>query len=240
MDISKVELVRCKFDCELKKNDKGMYVGLAKGLVGNNGLESVFYLEMDQEVYGYISECDLESTLFDISGVMQARKNKKEVPFIYYKVMNLIKSEDKENLYKMNKEETDPIVGGKVEKEIEDKSNVKKKKKKGENKVITVTEVVESLGLEPIIMSADKIKLTEKEHLKKAIIDLSRNLNLVIIRPLEESDGEYSLVLGYSALIKAKLLNTPVTAYIVNKTREEVVDYIKDFRNKKLNEESEI
>lgn len=55
MDISKVELVRCKFDCELKKNDKGMYVGLAKGLVGSNCLESVFYLEMDQDIYGYIS-----------------------------------------------------------------------------------------------------------------------------------------------------------------------------------------
>lgn len=237
MDILKVELVRCRVDCELKKKDKGMYVGLAKGLVGNDGIESIFYLEMDEEKYAYISGYDLESTLFDISGVMQARKNKNDVPFIYYKVMNLIKSEDK----KVSKEEIAPIVEGNVEKEIEDKSDEKKKKKKkGENKVITVNEVVESLGLEPIIMSADKIKLTEKEHLKKAIVDLSRNLNLVIIRPLEESDGEYSLVLGYSALIKAKLLNTPVTAYIVNKTREEVVDYIKDFRNKKLNEESEI
>ena len=234
MDISKVELVRCKFDCELKKNDKGMYVGLAKGLVGSNCLESVFYLEMDQDIYGYISECDLESTLFDISGVMQARKNKKEVPFIFYKVMNLIKSVEKE----VNKEEI--VAEGKVNEEKENNSDEKKKKKKGVGKVITVTEVVESLGLEPIIMSADKIKLTEKEHLKKAIIDLSKKLTLVIIRPLEESEGEYSLVLGYSALIKAKLLNTPVTAYIVNKTREEVVDYIKDFRNKKLNEENEI
>ena len=82
MDISKVELVRCKFDCELKKNDKGMYVGLAKGLVGSNCLESVFYLEMDQDIYGYISECDLESTLFDISGVMQARKEGSTIHFL--------------------------------------------------------------------------------------------------------------------------------------------------------------
>ena len=89
-------------------------------------------------------------------------------------------------------------------------------------------------------MSADKIKLTEKEHLKKAIVDLNRNLKLVIIRPLEESSGEYSLVLGYSALIKAKLLNTPVEAYIIDKSREEIVNYMKAFRNNKLKEKSEV
>ena len=82
---------------------------------------------MNEEAYAYISGYDLNNTLFDISGIMQARKNKNEVPFIYYKVENVISNEDKK-------------------------------------KCTSIIEIVKHFGLEPIDMSADKIKLTEKKH----------------------------------------------------------------------------
>lgn len=237
MDISKVDLVRCKIDCELKKNDKDNYVGLAKGLVGNDGIESIFYLEMDKEAYSYIAGYDLNNTFFDISGILQARKNKNGVPFIYYKVVSVVKAEDKEKLCNMNEEDIASV--GESEKDLGDKLN-SKKKTKAINKVIPVTEVVESLGLKFIMMSADKITLTEKEHLKKAFVDLNRNLDSVIIRPLEESSDEYSLVLGYSAFVKAKLLNTQLKAYIIDKSRDEIVNCMKVIRKNKSNEKREV
>ena len=234
MDILKVDLLRCKIDCELKKNNKGMYVGLAKGLVGNDGIESIFYLEMDEEAYVYISGYDLNNTLFDISGIMQARKNKNEVPFIYYKVENVISDGDKEKVEDSSKEN---IV---VEKDLVDDTNVKTKKKKRRKKGKSIIEIVKHFELEPIDMSADKIKLTEKKHLKKAIVQMNKTSNLVIIRPLEGPSDEYSLVLGYGALVRAKLLNTQVRAYILHKTRDEIINYMEELKNSDLEEKSEV
>lgn len=231
MDISKVELVRCKVDCELKKNDKGMYVGLAKGLVGNDGIESIFYLEMAEEAHAYISGYDLNNTLFDISGILQARKNKNGVPFIYYKVENVISDEDKEKVKDSSKEN---IV---VEKDLVGNTNVKTEKKKRD---IAIMWIVKHFGLEPIYMSADKIKLTENKHLKTASVRMNKKTNLVIIRPLEEPSDEYALVLGYDALVRAKLLNTKVRAYILDKTRDEVINYMKELKKSDSEEKSEV
>lgn len=89
-------------------------------------------------------------------------------------------------------------------------------------------------------MSADKIKLTEKKHLKTAIVQMKKKSNLVIIRPLEEPSDEYSLVLGYDALVRAKLLNTQVKAYILNKTRDEIINYMEELKNSDLEEKSEV
>ena len=232
MDISKVDLVRCKIDCELKKNDKDNYVGLVKGLVGNDGIESIFYLEMDKEAYSYIAGYDLNNTLFDISGILQARKNKNDVPFIYYKVMNVIDDDEKKKI-------TESSL---IEEEGEgDNTNVEiKKKKKKRKKGATIIDVIRHFELDYIDMSADKIKLTEKKHLKTAVVKMNKKTNLVIIRPLEESSDEYSLVLGYDALVRAKLLNTKVRAYILQKTRDEVINYMEELKNTDAEEKSEV
>ena len=79
LETSLVKLYNCKIDSELKEGKNEEYNCITKAYIGEEKLESIFYLSLDKEQYKYVSGLDYKNTLFNMKGVIQVRKNKKDI-----------------------------------------------------------------------------------------------------------------------------------------------------------------
>ena len=214
MDIREVKLYDCKIDKDFKKNNNGFYDTVAKSKIGE--FENIIFLELSKDQFEYINKLDYKNILFNIKGHMQVKVNKKGIPFLYFKA-NFIMSIDEINKIKKDK--------------LNQLKNKKKKNTPPNEKVFNWMEKLEELGYKTIEVNTSDIILKDKEHLKSTTVDFStkylKNDLKVVIKKLDNSD-KYELILGWKALIGARVFDKKLTAYLVDVNRKELLEKIKD------------
>lgn len=202
METSLVKLYNCKIDSDLKESKSGDFTCITKTYVGEEKLESIFYLSLDKEQYEYIHGLDFKNTLFNMKGVIQVRKNKKDIPFIHFKCSYI--------------ESLDDI------KRAKEKKKSKNKKQEKLDWINSIPNAKESL----VELDPKKIKFIDEIHKQKAMIDIGSvsddYVPKLAVNPIEGTD-EYSLVFGFRGLILAKMLDLKVMAYITDCNREELL-----------------
>lgn len=218
METSLVKLYNCKIDSELKEGKNEEYNCITKAYIGEEKLESIFYLSLDKEQYKYVSGLDYKNTLFNMKGVIQVRKNKKDIPFIYFKCSYIESLEDIAEAKKKKKE----------------KMNKKQQKIEWISKIPNAQENL--VELDP-----QKIKFVDEIHKHKVMIDIGGvkedYIPKLAVNPIEGTD-EYSLVFGFRGLILAKMLDLKVMAYITDCNREELLKQIGIKEKKKKNKKN--
>ena len=120
----------------------------------------------------------------------------------------------------------------KVKKEKLNKlKNKKNQNTKPNENVFKWTEKLEKLGYKLVELNTSDIILKGKEHLKSTTVDFSKkylkNDLKVAIKKLPDSD-KYELILGWKALIGARIFDKKLIGYIVDENREELLEKIKD------------
>lgn len=206
METSLVKLYNCKVDSELKEGKNEEYNCITKAYVGEEKLESIFYLSLDKEQYEYVNGLDYKNTLFNMKGIIQVRKNKKDVPFLYFKCSYIESLSDIAKAKKNKKE----------------KMNKKQAKIDWINNIPNAEENL-------VELDAKKIKFIDEIYKQKAMIDIGSvrddYVPKLAVNPIEGTD-EYSLVFGFRGLILAKILDLKVMAYVTDCNREELLELV--------------
>lgn len=214
MDIREVKLYDCKIDKDFKENKNGFYDTVAKSKIGE--FENIIFLELSKDQFEYINKLDYKNILFNIKGHMQVKVNKKGIPFLYFKA-NFIMSIDEINKIKKDK--------------LNQLKNKKNKNTPPNEKVFNWMEKLEELGYKTIEVNTSDIILKDKEHLKSTTVDFStkylKNDLKVVLKKLDNSD-KYELILGWKALIGARVFDKKLTAYLVDVNRKDLLEKIKD------------
>lgn len=217
METSLVKLYNCKIDSDLKEGKNEDYTCITKTYVGEEKLESIFYLSLDKEQYEYVNGLDYKNTLFNMKGVIQVRKNKKDIPFIYFKCSYIGSLED-------------------IEK-VKEKKKLKNKKQEKLDWLGKIPNVEENL----VELDPKKVRFMDDIHKQKTIIDIGSvkddYVPILAVNPIEGTD-EYSLVFGFRGLILAKMLDLKVRAYITDCNREELLKMVGLNEKKKKNKKN--
>lgn len=218
LETSLVKLYDCKIDSEFKEGKNEEYNCITKAYIGEEKIESIFYLSLDKEQYKYVSGLDYKNTLFNMKGVIQVRKNKKDIPFIYFKCSYIESLEDIAEAKKKKKEKI-----GKKQQKIE--------------WISKIPNAQENL----VELDPQKIKFVDEIHKHKAMIDIGgvkeNYVPKLAVNPIEGTD-EYALVFGFRGLILAKMLDLKVMAYVTDCNREELLKQIGIKEKKKKNKKN--
>lgn len=95
MEIKEIKLKDCKIDSDFTKVNENTYSCVSKAIIGEENLESIIYLELSNEHYEYINKFNYKELLFNLKGIIQIRKNKKDIPFLFFKVSSIINTEER-------------------------------------------------------------------------------------------------------------------------------------------------
>lgn len=224
MEIKEIKLKDCKIDSDFTKVNESTYICVSKAIIGEESLESIIYLELSNEHYEYINSFNYKELLFNLKGSFQIRKNKKDMPFMFFKVTSIINTEERKERLKQR-----TLI-----------ENRKKNKKKVQDfKIHNWIDYVPEIKEDSIEMKMDKIKIINKIHNNKAIVDLKRKNTLVVVKEIENTD-EYELLIGYGTFVKCKILDLPANVYITDKTRNEFIKYVNDIYDSMINNGDEI
>ena len=229
MEIKEIKLKDCKIDSDFTKVNENTYSCVSKAIIGEENLESIIYLELSNEHYEYINKFNYKELLFNLKGIIQIRKNKKDIPFLFFKVSSIINTEERLQSIIERKKRFN-------EKAVMDNNATKKS-----CEIIykpNWSEYIPGLNDSLIEMKMDKIKIINNIHAKKSIVDLNKSIGIVVVKKIEDTD-EYELIIGYSTFVKCKLLNLPAKVYITEKTRDEFIKYINNIQYAKVNEINE-
>ena len=223
MNIREVKLYDCKIDTDFKENKNGFYDTVAKSKIGE--LENIIFLEINKEQFDYINKLDYKNMLFNVKGYMQAKKNKKDIPFLCFKA-NFIMSVEEINKIKLAKKASQNNALKNAP-----KNNKKNNKQKADNKVFKWEQKLEDLGYEQKEVEVKDILLKDREHFKSTTVDFSvkylKNDLKVAIKQIKDSD-KYELILGWKALIGAKIFDKKLKGYIVDLNRKDLLEKIED------------
>lgn len=233
MEIKEIKLKDCKIDSEFTKVNESTYSCVSKAIIGEDAFESIIYLELSNEHYEYINSFNYKELLFNLKGVFQIRKNKKDMPFMLFKVTSIINTEERLQIIEERKERL---------KQRTLMENKKKNKKKPEELKMNKHNWVEYVpGVQDnlIEMKMDKVKIINKVHKRRAVVDLKKINRIVVVKEIDNTD-EYELVFGYSTFIKCKILDLPANVYITDKTRNEFIKYVNDIYDSMINNGDEI
>ena len=226
MEIKEIKLKDCKIDSDFTKVNENTYSCVSKAIIGEENLESIIYLELSNEHYEYINKFNYKELLFNLKGIIQIRKNKKDIPFLFFKVSSIINTEER----------LQSIIERK--KRLKEKALMDNNATKKSCEIIykpNWSEYIPGLNDSLIEMKMDKIKIINNIHAKKSIVDLNKSIGIVVVKKIEDTD-EYELIIGYSTFVKCKLLNLPAKVYITEKTRDEFIKYINNIQYEKVNE----
>lgn len=229
MEIKEIKLKDCKIDSDFTKVNENTYSCVSKAIIGEENLESIIYLELSNEHYEYINKFNYKELLFNLKGIIQIRKNKKDIPFLFFKVSSIINTEER----------LQSIIERK--KRLKEKALMDNNSTKKSCEIIykpNWSEYIPGLNDSLIEMKMDKIKIINNIHAKKSIVDLNKSIGIVVVKKIEDTD-EYELIIGYSTFVKCKLLNLPAKVYITEKTRDEFIKYINNIQYAKVNEINE-
>lgn len=219
MDIRKVILYDCRIDVDFKEVSKNTFRCVAKAKFNDvDDVLNIILIEINKQQLSYLELYDYKNNdlgYFDIKGYFEIKKNKKDVPFLLFKVTSIKLS---------SKRVAD-------NKKIQEKKKKKKKelKIKLENNICAFKDwykKIEFLGLEKKVLDASKVKFLNEEHLKATSVEFNKKYILykdliAVVEPIENSDN-YKLILGWKSLIAAKLFDREITCYITNKTKDEL------------------
>lgn len=158
MNIKKFALLSCIVDGDFKEVRDDSFQVLLKA--NQNDMESVILLEINKKHYDFLQTFDYKKTNIYIKGEMQVRKNKKDVPFLFFKAIKIEKSK------------------------IKNSKNRKSKDVKLFQK-FNWREEIKKLDYEVKELDARNIKFIHKEHLKAINISICKK---EINKFLEESD----------------------------------------------------
>lgn len=204
MEIREVKFYDCKLDLDFKENKEGSFNTIAKTMIGE--FENIILLEITRDQYEYLNSMDYKKFLFNIKGHMQIRKNKKDIPFLFFKA-NYVQSLDDLNKLKKSKGKRKQSVSG---------ASLKWHEK------------IELLEYEKIEnFDCRKIKLVDSEHLQPCRLEFNpkylhgRELKAAI-KPIEKTD-KFELVLGWKDLLSAKFFDRDLSVYIVKEDRKTLV-----------------
>lgn len=231
MEIIEVKLKGCKIDSDFTKINENTYSCVSKAIIGEDNFESIIYLELSDEHYKYITKFNYKELLFNLTGVVQIRKNKKDIPFMFFKTNSIINTEEIAGI-KEKKEET-----------VKQKELIENNTKRKDNNELDIntskwSDCIPGLKDNLIEMKMDKIKIINKIHTRMAMVDLKRNSGIVVVKKIEDTD-EYELIIGYATFIKCKLLDLTAKVYVTDKTRKEFVKYLNNTQDAKVNELNE-
>lgn len=223
MEIREVKFYDCKLDSDFKENKEGAFNTIAKTMIGE--FENIILLEITKDQYEYLNSIDYKNLLFNIKGHMQIRKNKKDIPFLFFKA-NYIQSLD----------------------DLKKLKQAKRKKKKKKNDLVASLnwhEKIELLDYEKIEnFDCRKIKLVDEEHLIPCKLEFNpkylqdRELKAVI-KKIEETD-RFELILGWKDLLSAKFFDRDLSVYIVKENRKELVEKLSKIDSEVVQEQLQL
>lgn len=225
MKLKTITLSNCLINDDFKEVKPGVFQALAK--VNINDLESIVLLEITEKHYKFLKTFDYKSVELNIIGSMQVRKNKKDIPFLFFKVDKLKKVKVKQPTKKDNL--------SKIDKKLF-KFNWK--------------ETIKNFNYEVKMLDVTSIKFVNEEHFagfsfnisKKSMREYEKKYEKakIVVKPIEKTN-DYELLIGWKSLILAKLLNKnkKIQCVVVDKSREELVNELFDYYEKeqKQNEE---
>lgn len=209
MNMTLLKLYRCKFTKEIH-NKEGSFIYLDT-VEDSEGNKFIAKLNFTEEQYDYLKEKNYlkTDTTFYIRGSMGLRVNKKDIPYLTMKVVEVLTYEDKENKVK------DKGLNDK-ENKVKDKGlNNKEVKNKGFNNKVKDRWLDRYKNNDSIILDARAIDVVEDLHKTTIKIDLSEEKDDYIHSILVNKIGnKYVLVKGINGLIKSIVYNKKVKAYI--------------------------
>lgn len=223
MKIREVKLYDCKIDSEFSEGKDGVYSFISKAIVGNDELESIIYVEINKDQYKYLTSVDYKEMLFNLKGVFQIRKNKKDIPFMIFKVNFIMDNQEIEALKIRNEEKIKNKAISQYNKIKGEKKRAHAKKVR-ESKKFNWKEIVPNLDEKLIEMNVDNIIITHNAHINsnKANIEIVRENPRMVVRKIEESN-KYELILGFKSFVSCKVFNIPARVYVINESREKFV-----------------
>lgn len=206
MNIKKFALLSCIISDDFKEVKEGCYQALVKA--NQNDMESIILLEINKKHYNFLQSFDYKKININIKGEIQVRKNQKDIPFLFFKAIRIERSESKSIKNRRSKDE-----------EIFQKFNWIKE--------------IGKLECEVKELDSRNIKFINEKHIKRIQIDISRKVinkflessseNVkVAVRPIENTEN-YELLIGWRIMILSKLFDKNVKCYVVDKSREELV-----------------
>lgn len=192
-------------DTEIKKKDNNYYFTLYTNIQGKGNYKSLVYIELTEVIFNKIKDIYKDSYAF-ITGSIQARNTKNNIPFIYLKAFSI--NFDKDN--NSNKKDKKEVLPNKTEKK---KNNIKYWNEYFSDEDFDFVEI-------------SKIYLIDEIHLKANIFFNSKfynENNPIVIKKID--NNKFSLIIGFKEFFYAKLLNkTKIKAHITDLDRLEFIN----------------
>lgn len=200
-------------DSEIKEKDGKYYLILNTSLDKKENTKSLVYVDIRPKIYNNIKDSYKNSHVV-IAGSVQAKKTKKEVPYIFVKCENFSLVTNKKKIKKIDKEL-----------EIENKEvDLKPSEKEIKKIFINWYDKMDKEDFE--LIETAKVGLVEDEHLKATMFfnkECKYDDRPIAVRKLD--DGTYTLVTGFKCYVYAKLLNKPyIKAHITQLSCKEFKD----------------
>ena len=204
-------------DTEIKQKDNKYYFTLNTSINKDDSNKTLIYVELTKNMFEAIKDF-YKDNVVTISGTVQAKKTKNDVPFIYLK---------SSNIYLQRNNDKDISVAPKELPEKE--SNQKQKFKKASNPWYSHFSDDEFIQVD-----TSKIYLVEEEHFKANVyfdasfFDENKPIG---VRKIE--DDKFALVIGFREYMFAKLLNKPTIKACITELNSK--DFKDTYINKKKN-----
>lgn len=189
-------------DSEIKEKDGKYYLLLNTSLDKKESSKSLIYVDINPKIYNTIKDSYKNSHVV-IAGSVQAKKTKKDVPYIFLKCENFALVTNKKKIKKIDKS---------LEKEVEQKPSKEELRKKHVNWF----DKLDKKDFEMI--ETAKVCLVDEDHAKATMFfnkDFKFEDRPIAVKKLD--DGTYSLISGFKLYVHAKLLNQQyIKAYVTD------------------------